>query len=100
MKAADSAPSEAPASAAELRLRRAWEAGLGVRIGPARALADLAVRAMRYGRGSSLFTRTCAVLACGVLAELVGAESANGAEGVEKTRRMLVYLRETAPLLG
>lgn len=91
-------------SQAELRLRRAWEAGLGVSFGPTRALYDLDVRAMRRGRGAALFTRTCGVLACGVLAELVFAdrnkESAEDVERVEKIRRMLLYLREVASGLG
>ena len=91
-------------SPAELRLRRAWEAGLGVSFGPTRALYDLDVRAMRRGRGEGLFTRTCAVLACGVLGELVfidrGPGDAENAENTEKVHRMLVYLREAAPVLG
>ena len=88
-------------SPAELRLRRAWEAGLGISFGPTRALYDLDVRAMRHGRGASLFTRTCAVLACGVLAELVFADGERGvSKNADKIARMLLYLREAASLLG
>ena len=91
-------------SPAELRLRRAWEAGLGVSFGPTRALYDLDVRAMHRGRGEGLFTRTCAVLACGVLGELVfidrGPKDAERAENAEKVHRMLVDLRDAAPVLG
>lgn len=61
-------------SPAETKLRRAWEEELGVDFGPARALYDLDVRAMHHGNGTSIFTQTCTILACGVLTELVFGE--------------------------
>ena len=88
-------------SPAELRLRRAWEAGLGISFGPTRALYDLDVRAMRHGRGASLFTRTCAGLACGVLAELVFADGERGlSENAEKIAECYSTFARPLPFSG